>query len=184
MDDEEDFPPAEYGPVALRFSYWNSGGIFPAWSPNSLSHQPPRHEHRVLCVVDPLALQHHRQWLAMLVGVVKNDDISLGDFANKREPRHLDNILPQPTDVLVATIITHPKNQLTFIRCDNHQFVQLFGPQHPQKDETTFYYKWAWRAHLKRVNMLGESPEESYIRRFMQVKINGTWESALWVEGR
>jgi hypothetical protein len=35
MDDEEDFPSAEYGPVALRFSYWNSGGIFPAWSPNA-----------------------------------------------------------------------------------------------------------------------------------------------------
>ena len=179
MDDEEDFPPAEYGPVALRFSYWNSGGIFPAWSPNSLSHQPPRYEHRVLCVVDPLAFQRHRQWLAVLVGVVKNDDISIGDFTQKREPRHLDNILPQPTDALVAAIITHPKNQLAFIRCDNHQFVQPFGPQHSQKDRTTFYYKWGWRAHLKKYDVRNEA----YTRRFIQVQINGEWESALWVEG-
>jgi hypothetical protein len=182
MDDDGDFPPAEYGPAAMRASYLTSGAIFPVWNPESLlSHQPPRYEHRVIQVVDPVAFQGNRKWLAVLVGVVKNDDISPEDFANnwKEAPRHLDRDFNQRTDVLVAAIITYPGNQLVFIRCDNCQLVQPFDTQHPQNDGTTFYYKWGWRAHIKKYNTLGES----YIRRFMQVKIGGNWESALWAEG-
>lgn len=181
MDDDTDFPDAEYGPGAMRGYYLASGIIFAVDAPESLlSYQPPRYEHRVIQVVDPVALQNNRKWLAVLVGVVKNDHISAQDFAQnwKTAPTHLDKVSNQPSDVLVAAIITHPGNQLIFIRCDTNQLVQPFGLQHPQNDGTTFYYKWAWRAHLKRYDT--HTLQEDLVRRFMQVKIGDNWESALW----
>ena len=178
MDDEEDFPPQEYGPSFLRQTSLGRGGIFPNWSPEGqLSYQPPRHEHRVIQVVDPLAVERR---LAVLVGVVKTDNISLESFNAYGGPKHLDNISNLDTDVLVIAIITESENKLAFIRNDNLGFVQPFNAQHPQRDGTTFYYKWGWRAHQKQHNVV----DEDYIRRFMQVRIDGGWEPALWVEGQ
>lgn len=173
LDDPTDFPEAEYGTTAMRRWCLANRVIFAANAPNTrLSYQPPRYKRHVIQVVDPIALQNNRNWLAVLVRVLKNDNISAQDLAQnwKTVPTHLDRVSNQSSDVLVAAIITHPGNQL----------VQPFSVQHPQNDGPTFYYKWAWRAHLKRYDTHTHTLQEDLVRRFMQVKIGDNWESALW----
>lgn len=134
LDDPTDFPEAEYGTTAMRRWCLANRVIFAANAPNTrLSYQPPRYKRHVIQVVDPIALQNNRNWLAVLVRVLKNDNISAQDLAQnwKTVPTHLDRVSNQSSDVLVAAIITHPGNQL----------VQPFSVQHPQNDGPTFYYK-------------------------------------------
>lgn len=156
LDDPTDFPEAEYGTTAMRRWCLANRVIFAANAPNTrLSYQPPRYKRHVIQVVDPIALQNNRNWLAVLVRVLKNDNISAQDLAQnwKTVPTHLDRVSNQSSDVLVAAIITHPGNQL----------VQPFSVQHPQNDGPTFYYK---------VGLEGTSEE---VRQRTRTRYKRTW---------